>query len=266
MIKPVLIILISLLVFIGLFLIIFLIVYFCTRKKRKSDTKSSDKSKTKTQEPDYFIPKRRKYDFPSSTPINRDDDFWDRDYNSGSYFESRLYRKLYSIPEPKKLLRNCYVPLPNGYPVEIDTILITRVGIFVFEAKARHGFISGAAYDEKWKQELGDDNNEFENPILQNDKHITALADFLGEDENIFYSVIVFDNNNCHLDIDQTAEDYLVLKLDEVVQEITEIITNNREKLDEDYINLYYNKLYRCAEGQVPNSVIQEHDRYVSSK
>lgn len=49
-----------------------------------------------------------------------------------------------------KILRNIYVPTPNGNTTEIDVLYITRKGIFVFENKNYAGYIFGNEKNKNW--------------------------------------------------------------------------------------------------------------------
>ena len=91
---------------------------------------------------------------------------------------------------------------------EIDVLLLTAKGIFVFEFKNYAGWIFGSANQRQWTVSLAKDKRErFYSPVLQNRTHIRALADYLGLDTSAFRSYIVF-SARCVLKAvpDDTAE------------------------------------------------------------
>ncbi len=65
---------------------------------------------------------------------------------------------------------------------QIDHILLSRFGVFVIETKDYTGWIFGSATDLQWTQVLHKRKFVFQNPILQNRRHVqavSALLDFL---------------------------------------------------------------------------------------
>lgn len=91
---------------------------------------------------------------------------------------------------------------------EIDVLLLTAKGIFVFESKNYAGWIFGSANQRQWTVSLAKDKRErFYNPVLQNRTHVRALAAYLGIPTSAFRSYIVF-GKRCALKQvpDDTAE------------------------------------------------------------
>ena len=84
-----------------------------------------------------------------------------------------LIQKL-KIPE-SQIFRNLYIPKPNGETSEIDILVLSKKGIFVFECKNYNGNIYGDGRRRKWIQYLGQTKSYFLNPFLQNDGHIQSL-------------------------------------------------------------------------------------------
>ena len=72
------------------------------------------------------------------------------------------------------ILANLLVPLNNGYKSEIDSLLISRKGIFCIETKKWVGHIAGSDNDEYWYQRYDDSymaDKRHNNPVKQNDSH-----------------------------------------------------------------------------------------------
>lgn len=101
--------------------------------------------------------------------------------NKGSSGERILYNTLvndYGIPD-KQILRNVYIPTKGDKTTEIDLLVISKKGIFVFECKNYGGNIYGDAKRKEWIQYLGSKKSYFYNPLLQNKNHVKHLKDYL---------------------------------------------------------------------------------------
>ena len=109
------------------------------------------------------------------------------------------YSCLERFGEEHKLLTNIYLPKEDGTTTEIDLIMITATGIYVFESKNYSGWIFGDENTKLWTQSLkGGKKYRFYNPIWQNKKHISALQKHLRLDNNMFRSYIIF-SERCEL-------------------------------------------------------------------
>lgn len=94
-----------------------------------------------------------------------------------------LTNKLH-IPE-KQILRNVYIPNGKGGTSEIDLLIVSKKGIFVFECKNYGGRIYGDMKRKKWIQYMGKKKNYFYNPFLQNHTHCKNLEKYLSKYKNI---------------------------------------------------------------------------------
>lgn len=93
------------------------------------------------------------------------------------------------------IFHDLYVERSEGQYSQIDAVVVTSVGIIVFEVKDYSGWIFGKGYQNQWTQVLayGKEKNRFYNPVLQNKGHIDALKKQLeGIADVPFYSVVVF--------------------------------------------------------------------------
>ena len=99
---------------------------------------------------------------------------------------------------------------------ELDAMMVTPSGIYVFEVKNYYGTISGSEFDQKWKQVYDKidkygihhtNTRSFYNPIIQNKEHIRHLREFLKKnnirnaDSLNICSIIVFDNRSIVRDL-----------------------------------------------------------------
>ncbi len=75
---------------------------------------------------------------------------------------------------------------------QIDEIIVSKYGVFVIEVKNINGWIFGKEKDKYWTQKLYKNTFKFQNPLLQNYKHIKFLQKYLGLKNNQLFSVISF--------------------------------------------------------------------------
>ncbi len=101
--------------------------------------------------------------------------------DAGKSGERIIYKTLthdFKIPE-NQILRNVYIPTKGGKTSEIDLLVVSKKGLFVFECKNYAGNIYGDAKRDKWVQYLGKKKSYFYSPLLQNKNHAKYLKDFL---------------------------------------------------------------------------------------
>lgn len=153
------------------------------------------------------------------------------DNHRGTYSERRLILKLlkYDIPAIS-IYHDLYVERRPGLYSQIDALLVTRVGIIVFEVKGYSGWIFGKGYQNYWTQVLayGKEKHRFYNPILQNKGHIDALKTKLYGVANVpFYSVILFFGRCTLRDVSYIPNDTYVGYARNLKSIIGEIIRKN---------------------------------------
>ena len=96
------------------------------------------------------------------------------------------------LPDEYRILNDIYLPLPDGTTTQIDHVVVSQYGVFVVETKTYSGLIFGDEKGKEWTQTVYRKKSRFQNPILQNYKHICALADNLGIDKSYFHGVVAF--------------------------------------------------------------------------
>lgn len=181
----------------------------------------------------------------------------------GKNGEYLIYNKLrYLESEVCKFLFNVYIPKENGETTEIDVMMISPIGIIVFESKNYSGWIFGNENDRKWTQVLpkgrGKSNKEhFYNPIMQNETHIKWLKNIIDGECPIF-SMIVFSERCTFKDVVVCNPDVRVIKQDRIVNVVEQLISLSGENLISiEEILKIYDTLYPYS--QVSNEVKQEH-------
>lgn len=168
--------------------------------------------------------------------------------DKGKYGEYLTYDALKEFEkEGAKFLFNLYIPKKNGETTEIDLMMISRKGIFVFESKNYGGWIFGKESQRNWTQVLPSGNGtrkeSFYNPIMQNRTHIRNLVAFVGE-EYPTRSVIVF-SERCELkEIDVESADIRVVKRDELRRAVLDVYrSETQDLLAPDQIEAVYQRL-----------------------
>lgn len=105
-----------------------------------------------------------------------------------------IYRLIKSGIPASTIFHDLYIPTKRGH-TQIDLVVPTNVGIFVFEVKDYSGWIFGNGNHDRWTQVLayGREKHQFYNPIKQNAGHIEALRNTSEQLQNIpIYSIIAF--------------------------------------------------------------------------
>ena len=168
----------------------------------------------------------------------------------GKYGEYLIYNYLKKYEEDGgKFLFNLYIPKDNGETTEIDVLLISKKGIFIFESKNYGGWIFGNEHQQMWTQTLparrGRSHKEqFYNPIMQNRTHKKYIKNIVGEQVPMF-SIIVFSNRCTLKDITITSTDVNVIKRNEIAPLIESAYRHiPNDVLSEAEVNDIYIKLY----------------------
>lgn len=168
--------------------------------------------------------------------------------DKGKYGEYLTYDALKEFEkEGAKFLFNLYIPKKNGETTEIDLMMISRKGIFVFESKNYGGWIFGKESQRNWTQVLpsgkGTRKESFYNPIMQNRTHIRNLVAFVGE-EYPTRSIIVF-SERCELkEVDVESADIRVVKRDELRRAVLDVYQREtQDLLSPEQIETVYQRL-----------------------
>lgn len=151
--------------------------------------------------------------------------------NRGTRSERDLVLKLLKngIP-PQTIYHDLYLKKNNGNFSQIDLVVITEVGIIVFEVKDYSGWIFGSGNQPQWTQVLayGKQKYRFYNPIMQNNKHIGELRRKLKSLDNVpFYSVVLFYGDCVLKDINFVPKGTFLVKSNRVLEVIRIIIKDN---------------------------------------
>ena len=151
--------------------------------------------------------------------------------NRGTQSERDLVFAILKYGMPAEtIFHDLYLEKYNGGFSQIDLVVITEVGIIVFEVKDYSGWIFGSGNHSQWTQVLayGKQKYRFYNPIMQNNKHVEELKKKFWQFENMpFYSVIVFYGDCVLKDINFVPNGTFLVKSNRVLEVTKMIITNN---------------------------------------
>lgn len=175
--------------------------------------------------------------------------------DKGNYGEFLTFSYLEKLGGHHKLMTNLYLPKEDGSTTEIDLIMISETGIYVFESKNYSGWIFGDEKNKNWTQSLENKKkNQFYNPIWQNKGHISALKAAVEIDKDDFYKSYIIFSERCTLKkINVTSPNVKVIKRNALIKTIKKDIDESTRVMTIEEVNQLYSKLqkYTCADETV---------------
>lgn len=191
-------------------------------------------------------------------------------FDLGHFGEYLTYRELRTVEKSgAKFLFNCYLPKENGETTEVDLLLISKSGIYVFESKNYSGWIFGRENAKFWTQTLPAGRGkkahkeQFLNPIFQNKLHLDVLRKILG-DHIPLHSVIVFSERCVFKDLTISDDTAVVIHRSDVGEAILKIHERFQDTLRQEDVERIYQMLY--AHTQVTEDVRQTHISNIQTK
>jgi hypothetical protein len=182
-------------------------------------------------------------------------------FNKGNRGEFLTFQILEKLPGDNKLLTNIYIPKNDRSTTEIDVLMISKTGIYVFESKNYSGWIFGDDKSKYWTQSLkGGKKYKFYNPILQNRVHTNAAKGLLKEiDDSYFYSYIVFSERCSLKKVSVAIPNVYVIKREDLLQVLQRDMANTQKFLSESQIENAYTilKKYSLADGATKGQHIE---------
>lgn len=186
------------------------------------------------------------------------------------YEEKKIYDSLIKSYQPQgcKFLFNTYLPKNDNETTEIDLLMISSVGIFVFEIKNYIGCVMGDKESRYWTQIKTDYSEKkisriFPNPIMQNDIHVKSLNSIINFDYPV-YSVIVFSDRCTLYNEDMLKAEAQVITADDLGETVESYFKFMNPEMSDDDIELVYNKLYPYS--HVSNEVKAKHIQNIQDK
>ena len=184
-------------------------------------------------------------------------------HDAGRYGEYLTYKYLKKFEEQgAKFLFNIYVPKKEEETTEIDVLMISSKGLFVFESKNYSGWIFGSDNQKYWYQTLPagrrkSHKEKFYNPVFQNNTHVKYLKSLIGNEVPI-YSIITFSNRCKLMNVSIKNSNVNVINRYKIYKLVSSIYNDNsNDELSVDQINKIYSKLYPYT--QVDDVVKQKH-------
>ena len=175
--------------------------------------------------------KRRKRQIIASvTPLSRGE----------SSERDLIYRLIKGGIPSSTIFHDLYIPNKSGH-TQVDLVVPTNVGIFVFEIKDYSGWIFGNAHHNKWTQVLayGQEKHQFYNPIKQNEGHISALRNSAEQLNNVpIYSIIVFYGSSVVRKLSNVPANCWVVYPKEVVKLIRHIMESTQPAVYADKLEI----------------------------
>jgi hypothetical protein len=181
----------------------------------------------------------------SDYKITSGNDFFQTIFSIGNYGEFLTFNKLEMLNGYNKLMTNLYIPRKDGSTTEIDLIMISETGIYVFESKNYSGWIFGDEKQKYWTQTLKNkQKNKFYNPIWQNNGHISALKSVLGiHDTGLYKSYVIFSERCVLRKINMVSKNVKVIKRNSLSEYIKRDLIDSERILSTEQINNIYEKL-----------------------
>lgn len=177
--------------------------------------------------------------------------------DKGRIGEYLIYKHLSKLEASGgKFLFNVYIPKGADGTTEIDVLLITQKGLFVFESKNYSGWIFGSETQRNWTQTLPQGRRRsrkerFYNPIMQNQTHIASLLSLIGKDLPV-WSIITFSERCTLKDISVQSSNVRVINRYDVLHTVSSILMQAQaDTLTESEADALYRQLYpytQCTE------------------
>ncbi len=106
-------------------------------------------------------------------------------------FKVNLEAKMFLNRTEYHLIKNVTLRIGDG-TTQIDHIIVSKFGVFVVETKNMKGWIIGSPKQKTWTQKIYKQSRKFQNPLLQNYKHVKTIESILGLNDQQIHSVVVF--------------------------------------------------------------------------
>jgi len=110
----------------------------------------------------------------------------------GDIAETRVRRVLSTGLQRNRYTVFNQLLLPSGGgTIEVDHVVVSRLGIFVIESHYARGWVSGSEVQDRWKQESWLRESRFDNPVHRNRLQVEALQRCTGFPAAAFHPLVV---------------------------------------------------------------------------
>lgn len=166
-----------------------------------------------------------------------------------------------------KLLRNVYIPKPNGKYSEIDVLLLHETGVYVFESKNLSGTVYGDYKHPQWERYKKNGEKDFiVNPIKQNEGHINALCNYLQLNKYQLraFNMVVFGSKAELKYIPENSSFNSIHEIYNLEMELIKKMTSQKNFYSQKTIDSWCSLLVPCM--MIPKEEKQKHKEQVSQK
>ena len=166
-----------------------------------------------------------------------------------------------------KLLRNVYIPKPNGKYSEIDVLLLHETGVYVFESKNISGTVYGDYKHPQWERYKKNGEKDFiVNPIKQNESHINALCNYLqlNKFQLRAFNMVVFGSKAELKYIPENSSFNSIHEIYNLEMELIKKMSSQKNFYSQKTIDSWCSLLVPCM--MIPKEEKQKHKEQVSQK
>lgn len=172
----------------------------------------------------------------------------------GKYGEKRVaFRTEQLFTSRDLILRNLYLPWGDGSTTEIDEVVISRSGIYVFEVKNYSGWIFGRYSDHYWTQVLpkgysrASEKHRFLNPIIQNGYHVKCIKRILKSEGVPIHSIVVFSDGCKFKRLDCRSSEAYVIHYHKMNRVINRIRRDFSNRISQEEVESIYKTLNQAS-------------------
>lgn len=169
-------------------------LYILAEKKRSGLSHSETSHLNVSPELNPTVTASRKYrtDYYASDRSRLRESPRCKSQRKGELGEYKIEVQLAQLPSAFKVISNILFKTEQGLE-QIDHLVLSPYGIFIFEVENLAGLIVGEEEDEKWHQAITWRVKSFSNPLFENQAHLEALKKQVELDENWpIYSYVTF--------------------------------------------------------------------------
>ena len=234
---------------------------------------TASKSRKKPQQKDTSdeIPTVEEKVYREPKPVEKER-YFPLPVNADTYGEYQIYESLKDYEKQGcRFLFRLYIPVNREEVTEIDALMISPKGIFVFESKNFKGYVRGGENDRMWGQAKTDKegnskNIKFYNPIMQNEMHMKCLNRVLDFKYPLF-SIVVF-SEECVLtdDIDFSQGNTHVVSISELKEEVDTFYKYMMPERSDSEIDIEAVSRYLYRYTKVSDNVKAKHIQNIKDK
>lgn len=159
-----------------------------------------------------------------------------------------------------KFLFHCTIPKDEGESMEVDLLMISESGIFVFDMKRYGGLVQGDEHNIYWIHQIHNfiwrkQEFTFVNPVLKMKSQNKWILKTLVKSVPI-YHMIIFPKHTTFADIELSISNVKIISLDQTASSVQALVHQQKQLLTEDEVQLLYESLSQYAYNGVECNMI----------